>query len=95
MRKLSESRSPSQSEGASRSALQSYGEPCVRRSKRSKSRYKRYPVKLAHASSASIQALRDNDDAVLQRLDNEVELAMGEKERLIGALRQHGKDHGC
>lgn len=27
--------------------------------------------------------------------DKELELLMGEKERVIGALRQHDKEHGC
>ena len=28
-------------------------------------------------------------------LDRDLELAVGEKERRVGALRQHEKDHGC
>jgi hypothetical protein len=29
------------------------------------------------------------------QLDRELELAIGEKERLFGALRQHREEHGC
>ncbi len=29
------------------------------------------------------------------KLDKELELAIGEKERLVGAARQHAKDHKC
>ena len=29
------------------------------------------------------------------RLDKELELAMGEKERFVGALREHDVEHGC
>ncbi len=28
-------------------------------------------------------------------LDRDLELAVGDKERAIGALRQHQKEHGC
>lgn len=29
------------------------------------------------------------------RFDKEVELLMGEKERAVGALREHDEEHGC
>ena len=29
------------------------------------------------------------------RMDRELELAMGEKERAVGALREHDEEHGC
>lgn len=29
------------------------------------------------------------------QMDRELELAMGEKERAVGALREHDKEHGC
>lgn len=29
------------------------------------------------------------------QLDQELELMMGEKERAIGALREHDEEHGC
>ena len=28
-------------------------------------------------------------------VDKEIELELGEKERALGALRQHREDHGC
>lgn len=28
-------------------------------------------------------------------MDSELELAMGEKERSVGALREHDEEHGC
>jgi hypothetical protein len=28
-------------------------------------------------------------------MDSELELAMGEKERAVGALREHDEEHGC
>jgi len=38
------------------------------------------------------------DSGVSERFmsrDREMELAMGEKERLVGALREHDEEHGC
>jgi hypothetical protein len=29
------------------------------------------------------------------RVDRELELTMGEKERAVGALREHDEEHGC
>lgn len=42
-----------------------------------------------------INALNERDDSRLMALDQELELAFGEKERLFGALQQHTKEHGC
>lgn len=36
-----------------------------------------------------------SDRSKFHALDRELELAIGEKERCIGALRQHEKEHGC
>jgi hypothetical protein len=33
--------------------------------------------------------------ASVMRLDKELELTVGMKERTIGALREHGKEHRC
>jgi hypothetical protein len=46
-------------------------------------------------NTATIDAVRDRDLFRLQELDQSLELAVGEKERLMGAWRQHRKEHGC
>jgi hypothetical protein len=51
--------------------------------------------RLAEVLAQSIAALRDYDDENLKRLDKELELAMGLKERRVGALRQHILEHRC
>ncbi len=50
---------------------------------------------IAHTTTEQLQAFRSNDHARLMRLDKELELTMGSKERAIGALREHMKEHGC
>lgn len=42
-----------------------------------------------------IEVLYANDPQHLSRLDKQLELAFGEKERAIGALHQHQKEHAC
>jgi len=40
-------------------------------------------------------AFEKGNDAEFHRLDYELEQTMGQKERSIGALRQHIKEHKC
>ncbi len=42
-----------------------------------------------------IQVMYGDDEATLMRLDRDLENAVGEKDRLLGALHQHQKQHGC
>jgi hypothetical protein len=51
--------------------------------------------KLAQVSTLLLELFRANDLSGVHRLDKELELAVGEKERSIGALRQHVKEHNC
>jgi hypothetical protein len=44
-------------------------------------------------STSLMDSFRDNDQPTFARLDKELELIVGEKERGVGALRQHAKDH--
>jgi hypothetical protein len=50
---------------------------------------------LAQASTLLLDLFRSNDLSAVHRLDQELELTLGEKERCIGALRQHVKEHNC
>ena len=51
----------------------------------------------ATRAAASLQTpLRpDHSHAGCLRLDKELETSVGRKERIVGALRQHVKDHKC
>lgn len=50
---------------------------------------------LSDLTKAMLDAFRGNDRDVFTRLDKELETTVGRKERIIGALRQHQKDHKC
>jgi len=52
-------------------------------------------AKLAKTTAAQLAAFRAHDQSRVMRLDKELELTMGAKERSLGALRQHVKDHKC
>ena len=41
------------------------------------------------------EVFQRRDDAEFARLDRELEQTVGEKERRVGALNQHRKDHRC
>jgi cell division septum initiation protein DivIVA len=51
--------------------------------------------RLTNLTQAQLNAFRANDQATLMRLDKELENAIGEKERRIGAMRQHAREHKC
>jgi hypothetical protein len=50
---------------------------------------------LAQATMLLLELFRAGDDDRYKHLDKELELTVGEKERAIGALRQHIREHKC
>lgn len=50
---------------------------------------------LIELTAAQLEAFRTRDQPEFLRLDKELENTIGLKERRIGALRQHGQEHGC
>jgi hypothetical protein len=50
---------------------------------------------LAQLTTVLLDVFRAGDYATVRRMDNELELSVGEKERSIGALRQHMREHKC
>lgn len=50
---------------------------------------------LAQVITTLLDLFRSQDLNGVHRLDKELELTVGEKERCLGALRQHLKDHRC
>lgn len=50
---------------------------------------------LSDLTKAMLDAFRANDRSAFTRLDKELETTVGRKERVVGALRQHIKDHKC
>ena len=51
--------------------------------------------RIADLTKAQLETFQRRDETELMRLDKELENAMGLKERSIGALREHEKEHGC
>jgi len=49
-------------------------------------------AELAHAES---EALKNHHHNLWKEIDQQIELTIGEKERCIGALNEHRKEHGC
>jgi hypothetical protein len=50
---------------------------------------------LAQVTMLLLELFRSNDEDKYIHLDKELELTVGEKERAVGALRQHLKEHQC
>ena len=50
---------------------------------------------LAQVNVLLLELFRQRDARAFKRFDKDLEVMMGEKERAIGALRQHVKDHQC
>jgi hypothetical protein len=50
---------------------------------------------LSDLTKSMLDAFRANDRNAFSRLDKELETSVGRKERVVGALRQHLKEHKC
>ena len=50
---------------------------------------------LAQLTTLTLELFRAGDFPACRRLDKDIELTIGEKERAIGALRQHMLEHKC
>jgi hypothetical protein len=50
---------------------------------------------LTELTTAQVHTFRAGDYASFAQLDKQLELTVGEKERAIGALRQHAREHRC
>ena len=51
--------------------------------------------RIAKLARAGVDVLRDELEEDWLEIDRQIEAAFGEKERSVGALRQHRKEHGC
>jgi hypothetical protein len=52
-------------------------------------------INLADLARAEVDAMRDESENTWLEIDRQIELAIGEKERALGALKQHRHEHGC
>lgn len=46
-------------------------------------------------SAKQVETIEQGVSQRFLSMDRQLELAMGEKERAIGALREHDREHGC
>jgi ElaB/YqjD/DUF883 family membrane-anchored ribosome-binding protein len=51
--------------------------------------------KVAEIATAQVETFRAKDRESFTKLDKELELTVGQKERTIGGFSQHCKDHNC
>jgi hypothetical protein len=51
--------------------------------------------KIAELAHAEVEALRNHNHNLWKAIDTQIELQIGEKERCIGALNEHRREHGC
>ena len=52
-------------------------------------------LRIADLSRATAEAVANRNENLTRELDKLVEMEIGAKERALGALRQHRRDHGC
>ena len=50
---------------------------------------------MAQVTTLLLELFRAGESDKYKHLDKELELTVGEKERAVGALRQHVKEHKC
>lgn len=50
---------------------------------------------LAQVTMLLLELFRSDNSEKYKHLDKELELTVGQKERAVGALRQHVKEHKC
>jgi hypothetical protein len=50
---------------------------------------------LAQVTTLLLELFRSDNSEKYKHLDKELELTVGEKERAVGALRQHIREHKC
>jgi hypothetical protein len=52
-------------------------------------------MQISQLTRAVAEALANGDENFAAELDKQVDLEFGKKERAMGALHQHRKEHGC
>jgi len=52
-------------------------------------------LRLAELARMEVTALESRHENVWMDLDRQIERTLGEKERSLGALKEHRSEHGC
>ncbi len=68
--------------------------PCLRQQELIK-HVQEHLLRIAELSRATADALANGHEALVPELDSQTEQEVGAKERAMGALREHRREHGC
>jgi len=52
-------------------------------------------MRISELTRVTAEALRTGNENFAPELDKQVDIEFGKKERAMGALHQHRKEHGC
>jgi hypothetical protein len=52
-------------------------------------------IQISQLTRAIAEALANGNENIAADMDKQVDLELGKKERAMGALHQHRKEHGC
>ena len=55
----------------------------------------RHLIRLAELAKRESEAIATRDESLILALDQDIENTLGLKERALGALHEHRKEHGC
>jgi len=55
----------------------------------------RHLIRISELTRAVAEALKNKNENLAAEIDKEVDLELGRKERAMGALHQHRKEHCC
>ena len=68
--------------------------PCLRQQELIED-VQRHLIRISELTRAIAEALANKNENLAAELDKQVDLELGLKERGMGALHQHRKEHGC
>ena len=55
----------------------------------------RHLIRLAELAKQESEAIASRNESLILALDQDIENTLGLKERALGALSEHRKEHGC
>jgi hypothetical protein len=68
--------------------------PCVRQQELIE-QVQQHLIRLSELARREASLVATEEEAVWLAVDKEIENELGEKERALGALREHQREHGC
>jgi len=85
-----------QRKGGDVATIKSMGSPqACQRQQELLAEVQRILLKLSELARAESKAMESRSENAWLEIDKQIELTIGEKERSMGALKQHRDEHGC